>query len=117
MTKPNEKTKALYIAARLEMDGYMDASCCKNAYEALGHARRVTEFIYLAQTTQFDDALELAGVVHIPQDVAKGYVDELRAIVEEDWFWFRSCVYEEYAALADRLMRDQEWEELASEEE
>lgn len=115
MTKPNERTKALYIAARLEMDGYMDADCCKNAYEALGHTRRVTEFIYLAQTTKFDDVLELAEVVHIPRDKAEAYVGELRAIVECEWF--RNCVYKEYAALADRLMRDQELEELASEEE
>ncbi len=115
MTKPNEKTKALYIAARLEMDGYMDADCCKNAYEALGHTPRVTEFVYLAQTTKFDDVLELAEIVRIPQDEAESYVSELRAIVEDDWF--RSCCYKEYVALADRLMREQELEELASEEE
>lgn len=115
MTKPNEKTKALYIAARLEMDGYAYADDCKNAYEALGHARRLSEFLYLAQTTKFDDVLELAEAVHLPRDKADVYVRELRAILEEDWF--RRCVYKECAALADRLMREQELEELASEEE
>lgn len=115
MTKPSEKTKALYIAARLEMNGYASADYCKNAYEALGYARRLSEFLYLAQTTKFDDVLELAEAVRLPRDEAESYVGELRAIVEGDWF--RSCCYKEYVALADRLMREQELEELASEEE